>query len=232
MAKTSRHPEAKPKDPSHSFRMTDSSKIQEIINELEKYNDMPQIELNYTNPFTLLIAVLLSAQATDKHVNKVTAPIFEDIKHPQDVLDLELDNLTQAVNSVNYYKTKAKNIYALSQKLMDEFGGEVPKTREELRSLPGIGRKSANAILNTLYDMPYMAVDTHVFRVTQRLGICKGKTPEVIEKQLEEIIPDQYKTKISDWFVLHGRYICKAKSPSCEKCHLKEWCDYYKKIIV
>ena len=207
-----------------------SSRILDIIHVFEEQNPHPEVELDFINPFTLLIAVLLSAQATDKHVNKVTEALFKVIQKPQDVIDLGLEKLQDMVKSINYFRNKAKHIYAASQKLIDDFNGEVPTTRKELMTLPGIGQKSANVILNVTHNAPYIPVDTHVFRVSQRIGLCKGKTPEEIERQLEAITPDKYLGRIGGWLVLHGRYICKAQKPLCEKCPISAYCDYYKNV--
>jgi len=212
-------------DPSHSL------KLMHIIKVFEQQNPHPKIELVYTNPFTLVVAVLLSAQATDKLVNRVTHDLFQMIHTPEDVVAMGLNALTEAVRRINYYRNKAKYIFALSQKLIEHHQSIVPNTREALMTLPGIGRKSANVILGALYDKPYIPVDTHVFRVTQRIGICKGKTPEEIEQQLDRLTPDAYKSRIGGWFVLHGRYICKAKNPLCNTCPLKAWCDYYHTVV-
>lgn len=206
------------------------SKIQKIIEIFEKQNPHPEIELNYTNSFTLLVAVLLSAQATDKQVNKITERLFRLIQTPEDVVKIGLEFLENEIKSINYYRNKAKNIYNLSHKLIEVYHSEVPKTRIELTTLPGIGQKSANVILNVLYKEPYIPVDTHVFRVTQRIGLCKGKTPEDIEKQLENITSMEYRGRIGFWLVLHGRYICKAIKPLCDVCPIKEYCDYYSNL--
>jgi endonuclease-3 len=208
------------------------TKLMNIIHVFEKENPHPEIELDYKNPFTLLVAILLSAQATDKHVNKVTKELFETIMTPQDVLEMGLDQLQESLKSVNHYRNKSKYIYQLSEKLIQEFNGEVPLNREDLKTLPGIGQKSANVFLNVVSNAHYIPVDTHVFRVTQRLGLCHGKTPEQIEEQLENITPDEYKSRISGWLVLHGRYICKATKPQCTTCPLNKYCDYYKKVVL
>ena len=200
-----------------------------VIHIFEEENPHPEIELDYKNPFTLLIAILLSAQATDKHVNKVTQKLFESITTPYDVIHIGFDQLQESLKSINHYRNKSKYIYQLSEKLIQDFKGDVPNDRESLKTLPGIGQKSANVFLNAVHHAHYIPVDTHVFRVTQRLGICLGKTPEQIEEQLESITPEEYKSRISGWLVLHGRYICKAKKPQCEKCPLNQYCDYYQK---
>lgn len=209
--------------------MSAKTKLLDIIHVFEKQNTQPEIELYYTNPFTLLVAILMSAQATDKHVNKITeSGLFEKFSTPQDVVEMGVEAMQHELPSLNHYRNKSKYICALSQKLIDDFGGNIPSTRAELITLPGIGQKSANVFLNVIHHAHYIAVDTHVFRVTQRIGICHGKTPEAIEEQLEAITPEEYKDRISFWFVLHGRYICKAAKPMCETCPIRMHCDYYK----
>jgi endonuclease III len=208
------------------------SRILDIIHIFEKQNPHPEIELNYSNPFTLLVAILMSAQATDKHVNKITADLFQKIKTPQDVVTLGVEGMQHELRSLNHYRNKSKYIVQLSQKIIDDFKGEVPSTRDELKTLPGIGQKSANVFLNVVHHAHYIGVDTHVFRVTQRIGLCHGKTAEDIETQLDAITPTEYKDRISFWFVLHGRYICKAAKPMCEICPLKMYCDYYKEKVL
>ena len=191
----------------------------------------PKGELYYTNPFTLLVAVVLSAQATDAGVNKATAALFDAADSPAEMVALGEGRVRELVKSIGLYRNKAKNVVLLSQKLMDEFDSEVPQTREELESLPGVGRKTANVVLNIAFDLPTIAVDTHLFRVGNRTGLGVGKTPLEVEKALEKAIPDEYKFHAHHWLILHGRYICKARTPECPNCLIRDLCDYREKRV-
>lgn len=201
--------------------------IKIILERFRLHNPNPQLELYYTNQFTLLVAILMSARMTDKGVNKVTQVLFEYIKTPQDIIDMGIDRLTDALKTIGLYKTKAKHIVQLSEILLQRYRGQTPKTHTELISLPGVGRKTANVFLNITVAAPTMPVDTHVFRVSHRLGLSAGKTPEAVEKDLLAIIPQEYFPMAPHWFVLHGRYICKSQNPKCTDCFLNDICPYY-----
>lgn len=181
-------------------------------------------ELHYTNPFTLLVAVVLSAQATDVGVNKATPALFAVADTPQKMLALGEAALKDKIKTIGLFNTKAKNIMALSQKLVDEFSGQVPQTREELVTLPGVGRKTANVVLNEAFGQPTIAVDTHIFRVAQRLDLAHGTTPDDIEEGLEKIIPEHFKKEAHIQLILHGRYVCKARKPLCGECVVYDLC--------
>ena len=191
----------------------------------------PKGELYYTNPFTLVVAVVLSAQATDAGVNKATGALFDEADSPAEMVALGEERVRELVKSIGLYRNKAKNIILLSQKLLDEFDSEVPQTREELESLPGVGRKTANVVLNIAFNLPTIAVDTHLFRVGNRTGLGAGKTPLEVEKALEKAIPDEYKLHAHHWLILHGRYICKARTPECPNCLIRDLCDYREKRV-
>jgi endonuclease-3 len=186
----------------------------------------PKGELDYVNPYTLLVAVVLSAQATDKGVNKATGPLFKIVQTPQQMIKLGLERVTDYVKSIGLYRTKAKNVIALSQALIDNHNGEVPRTHEALEELPGVGRKTANVVMNIAFGEPTIAVDTHVFRVSQRLGLAKGKTPREIEDQLMKVVPPKYLSHAHHWLILHGRYTCIARKPKCYDCVVAEVCPY------
>jgi len=186
----------------------------------------PQSELKYVNAYTLLVAVVLSAQMTDSGVNKATAPLFKKVKTPQAMVKLGEAALLDYVKSVNLFRTKAKHVMALSQKLMDDFGGSVPADRAALESLPGVGRKTANVVLNVAFGQPTMAVDTHVFRVANRTGLAPGATPLAVEGKLLKVVPDQWAVHAHHWLILHGRYVCKAKKPECPTCLLRDLCAF------
>lgn len=190
----------------------------------------PRTELNYTTPFTLLAAVLLSAQATDKQVNIATKELFEIADTPEKMIAMGLEGIQEHIKSIGLFKTKAKNLLATSVILYNEFNSRIPDTLEELETLPGVGRKTANVVLNELYNQPTMAVDTHIFRVANRTGIAKGKTPLSVEKKLLEVIPDEYLLYAHHHLILHGRYICKARKPECSKCIIDSHCHFEDKI--
>lgn len=203
------------------------NKVCQIFETFLKDNPHPKPELHYTNHFTCLVAVVLSAQATDKQVNKVTEQLFQTIHSPQEVIDLGLSQLEESIKSIGLYRSKAKNIYALSEVLIKQYNGQVPPSREQLVKLPGIGQKTANVVLNILFDRPFIAVDTHVFRVTKRLGIASGISVKKTEEELERILLAKYKPHASLWLVLHGRYVCKARNPLCNICKVNQYCGYY-----
>jgi endonuclease-3 len=198
----------------------------EFFRRLAEANPSPTTELEYTNPFTLLVAVVLSAQATDASVNVATRPLFARIKTPQQMVNFGENSLRDAIKSIGLFNTKAKNVIALSRALVEEFRGEVPRTREELEGLPGVGRKTANVVLNTAFGEETFAVDTHVFRVSNRTGLARGKTPEEVETKLDKIVPQPFRRDAHHWLILHGRYICKARLPECWHCPVIDLCSY------
>ena len=189
-------------------------------------NPAPVSELEYVNPFTLLVAVVLSAQATDKGVNKATGPLFKVADTPQKMLALGEEGLISYIKTIGLYKNKAKHVLGLSQKLLDNFGGEVPGTREELMTLPGVGRKTANVVLNVIFHEPTMPVDTHLLRVAPKIGLAEGNTPETVEKSLLERIPAEFLHDAHHWILLHGRYVCTARAPKCEECIINDICKH------
>ncbi len=202
-----------------------------IYSALRALNPQPTTELNYDNPFELLIAVILSAQATDVGVNKATALLYPVANTPQSILDLGVDGLKTYIKTIGLYNAKAENIIKTCRILIDEHGGEVPRSREELERLPGVGRKTANVILNTAFGEPTIAVDTHIFRVSNRTGLAHGKTPLEVEKRLTKLTPDEFLKDAHHWLILHGRYVCKARKPECGRCAIVEWCEYRKKVF-
>lgn len=203
--------------------------IDHIFDTLGELTPHPKTELEYVNAYTLLVAVVLAAQATDAGVNRATRKLFETVTTPAAMLELGLEGLREHVKTIGLYNTKAKNIIALSEKLVAEFGGEVPATLEELVSLPGVGRKSANVILHEIFLQPTMPVDTHVFRVAHRIGLSDGKTPIAVEHDLLALVPKRWEMEAHHLLVLHGRYLCKAKRPECWRCPIVNWCLYDKK---
>jgi endonuclease-3 len=192
---------------------------------LQAANPQPQTELEYTNVFELLAAVLLSAQATDVGVNKATRRLFPIANTPQKMLALGLPALTEHIRTIGLYRNKAKNLYATCQILVGQHGGEVPRTREALEALPGVGRKTANVVLNVAFGEPTMAVDTHIFRVSNRTGLAPGKNPLEVELKLLQRVPSEYAVDSHHWLILHGRYVCTARSPQCAACSVAQWCD-------
>lgn len=197
-----------------------------IFEALQKKTPNPKIELTYSIPFELLIAVVLSAQATDVGVNKATPALFKVANTPEEIIKLGEDNLKKYIKTIGLYNSKAKNIINASKMLVEKFNGKLPETREALETLPGVGRKTANVILNSWLGKPYIGVDTHVFRVANRTGLAKGKTPLEVEEQLEKIIPESFKKSAGHQLVLHGRYICKAKKPLCSMCPINIYCEW------
>ena len=203
------------------------TKRAEIFRRLRERNPSPTTELEYSSPFELLVAVVLSAQMTDTGVNKATRKLFPVANTPEAILDLGLDKLKDYLRTINFYNNKAANVIRLCEQLIEKHGGEVPCTREELEALPGVGRKTANVILNTAFGEHAMAVDTHIFRVSNRTRIALGKNPLEVELKLEKFVPDEFKRDAHHWLILHGRYICLARSPKCEVCGLRPACKYY-----
>lgn len=200
---------------------------QEIFTILRSENPNPTTELNYTNGFELLTAVILSAQATDVGVNKATARLFPVANTAAQIANLGIEGLIPYVKTIGLYQTKAKNVVAMAQILVEKYNGEVPRTGEELEALPGVGRKTANVVLNTLYREPTMAVDTHIFRLANRLGIAKGKNVLEVEQKLLKVIPKEFMLDAHHWLILHGRYVCKARKPECERCNICLHCDFF-----
>lgn len=200
--------------------------IEEFFARLEASDPEPKGELNYINPYTLLVAVVLSAQATDIGVNKATGPLFATADSPKKMLELGEERLKNHIKTIGLYNNKAKNVIKLSRLLIDEFGGEVPADREALQTLPGVGRKTANVVLNIIFGQPTIAVDTHIFRVGNRTGLAKGKTPDAVEAALEKAVPEHYKQHAHHWLILQGRYICKARNPQCHRCMVEDLCGF------
>jgi endonuclease-3 len=203
----------------------------EFFRRLAEANPSPTTELESTNPYQLLVAVVLSAQATDASVNIATRPLFTRIKMPRQMVDFGEESLREAIKSIGLFNTKAKNVIALSQALIDHHGGEVPRTREELQALPGVGRKTANVVLNTAFREETFAVDTHVFRVCNRTGLAPGKTVDEVEAKLEKIVPQPFRRDAHHWLILHGRYTCKARLPECWRCPVIDLCRYKPKTL-
>jgi len=206
-----------------------TAQVFEFYRRLAESNPAPETELEYVNPYTLLVAVALSAQATDVGVNKATRGLFTKVNTPQAMLELGEDGLKQHIKTIGLYNTKAKNVIAAARILVDEFGGEVPRERDELEKLPGVGRKTANVVLNVAFGEPTIAVDTHIFRVANRTGLAKGKTPLAVELKLEKVTPKPFVTHAHHWLILHGRYICKARTPECWRCPVADLCAYQPK---
>jgi endonuclease-3 len=194
-------------------------------------NPEPTTELEYTTPFELLAAVLLSAQATDKGVNAVTRRLFPVANTPQAIVDLRLDRLSEAIRTLGLYRNKARHLMQTCEILLQKHGGEVPADRESLEALPGVGRKTANVVLNTAFGEPTIAVDTHIFRVSNRLGLARGVTVEIVERKLMKAIPPEYRHNAHHWLLLHGRYVCKARTPECWRCLVRDLCAFKPKTL-
>lgn len=203
----------------------------EIFTRWREANPHPTTELNFSSPFELLVAVTLSAQSTDKGVNKATDVLFKVANTPQAILDLGLEGLREHIKTIGLYNNKAKNVYAACQMLVDLHGGEVPDDRAALEALPGVGRKTANVVLNTAFGHPTMAVDTHIFRLSNRTGIAKGKNVVEVEKGLLRHIPKEFMVDAHHWLILHGRYICVARKPRCAACLISDLCDFKEKDL-
>ena len=204
----------------------DAEAIEGFFRTLQSANPMPVTELEYTSVFELLAAVLLSAQATDKSVNKATRHLFLLANTPQKMLDLGLDVLQEQIRTIGLYKSKARHLLQTCAILVQRHGGQVPRTREELEALPGVGRKTANVVLNTAFGQPTIAVDTHIFRVGNRTGLAPGKTPLEVEQKLLKVTPTQFAKDAHHWLILHGRYVCKARKPECGRCVVVDLCHY------
>ncbi len=208
------------------------SAIHLFYSNLKKQNPEPKGELYYVNNYTLLAAVVLSAQATDIGVNRATRPLFKEARSPKEMIDLGEQKLKEQIKTIGLFNNKAKNIIKLSQMLLDEYSGLVPETREELQKLPGVGRKTANVVLNIAYGHPTIAVDTHLFRVGNRTGIARGKTPLEVEKKFEKVTPQEFIYHAHHWLILLGRYVCKARKPDCPACVVNEFCAFKAKTTL
>jgi endonuclease-3 len=202
-----------------------------IYSRLRELDPHPTTELDYGTAFELLISVILSAQATDVGVNKATARLYKVANTPQAILDLGIAGLKSYIRTIGLFNSKAENIIKTCRILLEEHGGEVPRTREALERLPGVGRKTANVILNTAFGEPTIAVDTHIFRVANRTGLAEGKTPLEVEKRLVKLTPEEFRKDAHHWLILHGRYVCKARRPECSRCPIVEWCEYRRKEL-
>jgi len=202
-----------------------------IFSKLRELDPHPETELNYNTPFQLLISVILSAQATDISVNKATDKLYPVANTPESIFALGVAGITPYIKTIGLYNSKAKNIIKTCQILIEDYASEVPQTREALESLPGVGRKTANVVMNTAFGEPTIAVDTHIFRVSNRTGIAPGKTPLEVEKRLLRSTPEEFKKDAHHWLILHGRYICKARKPLCGECTIIDWCEYRKKEL-
>lgn len=212
-------------------KQLNENQIETLFERLSADAPEPQTELNYSNPYTLVVAVALSAQATDVGVNKATAELFKIADSPAKMLALGEEKLIEHIRTIGLYRNKAKNVIALSHLLIDEFGGEVPSTREELIRLPGVGRKTANVVLNVAFGQPTIAVDTHIFRVSNRTGLAPGKDVLAVELKLEKRVPETYLQHAHHWLILHGRYICKARKPLCPRCTIADVCNFKQKTV-
>ena len=205
--------------------MMNSDDIESFFATLATANPQPQTELVFTSIFELLAAVLLSAQATDVSVNKATRSLFAHAPTPQAMLDLGLDAVTESIRTIGLYRTKARNLLETCRILVEQHGGEVPRTREALEALPGVGRKTANVVLNVAFGEPTMAVDTHIFRVSNRTGLAPGRNPLEVEQGLLKRVPARFLVDAHHWLILHGRYVCQARQPQCSRCGVSAWCD-------
>ena len=208
------------------MRLMKKADIDEFYRRLAERNPEPTSELRWNNPYTLLVAVVLSAQATDVGVNKATGPLFKAADNPKKMVALGEARLKNFIKTIGLFNTKARNVLRLSQILIDEHRGQVPRDREKLEALPGVGRKTANVVLNVAFGEPTIAVDTHIFRVSNRTGLAPGKTPAAVEKRLESVTPESRKRQAHHWLILHGRYVCKARTPECWRCVIAEWCKF------
>lgn len=211
--------------------LLDNQQVAQLFEIFRARTPRPQTELQYTTPYTMLVAVVLSAQCTDAAVNKATKDLFKNADTPQKMLALGLEQLKVHIRSIGLYNNKAKNIISLSQILVESYGGDIPQSVAELESLPGVGRKTANVVANVLWGLPTMPVDTHVFRVANRMGLCQTKTPQSTESALLAIIPSEFLIHAHHWLILHGRYVCKARKPDCASCPVSHICLYKDKVF-
>jgi endonuclease III len=212
-------------------RQARAARTEKIFERLAAANPAPKGELKYVNPFTLLVAVVLSAQTTDAGVNKVTPALFATADTPEKMAAFGVERLAERIKTIGLYRTKAKNVIALSRAIVERHGGQTPRDREALEALPGVGRKTANVVLNTAFGEPTLAVDTHVFRLANRLGIAPGKTPREVEDELMRVVPKRFLPHAHHWLILHGRYVCKARQPLCGVCVLVDLCPYEPKSL-
>lgn len=210
---------------SQRSRLT-KAEVFEFFRRLAEIDPEPQGELSWTSPYELLVAVVLSAQATDAGVNRATGPLFEQVRTPADMVELGEERLREFIKSIGLFNTKARNVIGLSAALLADHGGQVPADRDALTKLPGVGRKSANVVLNSAFGQEAFAVDTHIFRVCNRTGLAPGKTPDAVEAVLERIVPAPFRLHAHQWLILHGRYICKARTPECWRCPVADLCRY------
>jgi len=206
-------------------------KVVELFRRLRDLDPNPTTELDYKTPFELLVAVILSAQATDVGVNKATKKLFPVANTPQKILDLGEEELKRYIATIGLYNAKAKNIMATCRILVERHGGKVPRSREELEALPGVGRKTANVVLNTAFGESTIAVDTHIFRVANRTGLAPGKDVRVVEDKLMKVVPEEFRKNAHHWLILHGRYVCKARTPECPRCAINDLCAYRNKTV-
>jgi endonuclease-3 len=206
-----------------------AEKRRAIFEALREANPNPTTELEYRTPFQLLVAVVLSAQATDRSVNLATRRLFADADTPEKIAALGEEGLLPYLRSIGLYRTKAKNLAQLARILVEQHGGEVPRSREALERLPGVGRKTANVVLNTAFGEPTIAVDTHIFRVANRTGLAPGKNVAEVERRLEKFVPQEFRKDAHHWLILHGRYVCKARKPECWRCRIAPWCEFRRK---
>jgi len=202
------------------------AQIETLFARLQAEDPYPKTELDYTDPFTLLVSVVLSAQATDASVNRVTPALFAAAGTPEKLVALGEAGVSDKIKTIGLYRNKAKNVVALSRKLIEEHGGQVPRDREALEALPGVGRKTANVVLNVAFGEPTIAIDTHIFRVSNRTGLAPGKTPLAVEEVLNRVVPERYKQNCHHWLILHGRYVCKARKPECWRCIVADICVF------
>ncbi|WP_323006049.1 endonuclease III [Pseudorhodobacter sp.] len=212
-------------------KQLDYSTIHKVFTRFQAIDPEPKGELYHTNAYTLLVAVALSAQATDVGVNKATRPLFAQVDTPQKMLDLGLDALIEAIKTIGLFRNKAKNVMKMAEILVSDYGGQVPSSRAALQSLPGVGRKTANVVLNMWFHIPAQAVDTHIFRIGNRTGICPGKDVDVVERAIEDNTPAEFQQHAHHWLILHGRYICVARKPKCGICPIRDLCPYEDKTI-
>jgi endonuclease-3 len=235
-AKTAGGPAKKPMKvplvPAVASKPWTPAEVEEAFRRFQAANPEPKGELVHINPYTLLVAVVLSAQATDAGVNKATPALFKLADTPEKMVALGEDKVRDLIKTIGLFRTKAKNVVELSRQLIARHGGEVPPSREALEMLPGVGRKTANVVLNIAFGEPTIAVDTHIFRVGNRTGLAPGKTPFEVEQNLERVIPDQYKRHAHHWLILHGRYVCVARKPFCERCIINDLCKWPGKTVV
>ena len=208
------------------MNLLSSRQINEVFTRFKAQNENPKSELNWTSPFTLLVAVVLSAQATDKSVNLATEELYKVADTPEKILALGEEGLIPYIKSIGLYKSKAKHVIGLCEKLLADFDGQVPRSREDLMSLPGVGRKTANVVLNVIWGEHTMPVDTHLLRICPKIGLAEGCTPEAVEKSLMERIPDEFMEHAHHWLILHGRYVCTARSPKCDNCFINDLCKH------